>query len=607
MQSFKYSIQKFGLAASLSLVAIYASCSNNNNSTQNTGPVGVVRAALTGVPSDVSCIRIEVQGARFTSQDFDVMPGTDATLLVSGVSTGSVVITVKGFNAACASVTASTVAKWVSDPISAQVGTDGVTDVSANLHRNGQVSVGITFTDDPTCGAAGGFCPPSTCTDHMKDGMESDIDCGGGCAGCPHGGRCNVNSDCGSLLCDRGRCVPTCRDGVQNGTETAVDCGGECGFCNGQACMTSTQCASQTCTNGVCVVAAPTCTDGTHNGTETDVDCGGTCGQCINGQGCGTNADCVSGNCSMGLCQAAAPSCSDGIQNGTESDVDCGGSCTPCADGRCHDDSDCASNACELGRCKASCVDGVKNGTETDVDCGGNCNPCAEGLRCQVDADCTILCLDGICGSKRCLPVGTGTTAFFRADDNYADSIAGTQGFPIGGVTFAAGIHGDGFSLDGIASAVEIPSTSAIELTGELTIDAWINPTDNGGNGRIVDKIQAFGNDGYMLDLTGFHLRAIVGGEGIQSVGTVPANMFSHVAVTFVPGGTMTLYINGRPAAAMPVVQTGIPNNTHPVILGADQGGGSLFAGIIDEVRFWNNAVDGRNMQLLFGQGPVCP
>src|SRR5262249_19083649 len=155
---------------------------------------------------------------------------------------------------------------------------------------------------------------------------------------------------------------------------------------------------------------------------------------------------------------------------------------------------------------------------------------------------------NGTCASKRCLPVGTGVTAFFRADDTYDDSITGTQGFPIGSATFGPGIHGDGFLLDGVASAVEIPTYSAVDITGEFTIDAWINPTDVNGNGRIVDKIQPFGNDGYLLDLTGFHLRAIINGEGISTVATVPANTFTHVAVTFIPGGNATLFINGRPA-----------------------------------------------------------
>ena len=49
------------------------------------------------------------------------------------------------------------------------------------------------------------------------------------------------------------------------------------------------------------------------------------------------------------------PTCSDGIQNGDETDVDCGGpDCAGCADGgTCILASDCESNFCEDGVCKA--------------------------------------------------------------------------------------------------------------------------------------------------------------------------------------------------------------------------------------------------------------
>ena len=75
--------------------------------------------------------------------------------------------------------------------------------------------------------------PVSSCTDGIKNGSETGIDCGGDCTACA-----------------------TCNDGMQNGTEIDVDCGGDCPDC-------------------------PTCIDGIQNGIETGVDCGGDCGYCI--------------------------------------------------------------------------------------------------------------------------------------------------------------------------------------------------------------------------------------------------------------------------------------------------------------------------------------
>ncbi|MCB0654894.1 MAG: T9SS type A sorting domain-containing protein [Saprospiraceae bacterium] len=125
----------------------------------------------------------------------------------------------------------------------------------------------------------------ASCTDGIKNGDETGIDCGGSCAPCAtcNDGIKNGNEtgiDCG------GSCAPcaTCNDGIKNGNETGIDCGGSCAPC-------------------------ATCNDGIQNGDETGIDCGGSCGPC----------------------QPTTPTCNDGIQNGDETGIDCGGSsCAPC-------------------------------------------------------------------------------------------------------------------------------------------------------------------------------------------------------------------------------------------------------------------------------------
>jgi hypothetical protein len=84
----------------------------------------------------------------------------------------------------------------------------------------------------------------------------------------------------------------TCSDGVRNGGETDTDCGGPCPPCaDGQSCVTQNDCQSRVCTNNVCRV--PTCDDGVKNGSETGVDCGGgTCPGCPIGQACLVDTDC---------------------------------------------------------------------------------------------------------------------------------------------------------------------------------------------------------------------------------------------------------------------------------------------------------------------------
>ncbi len=114
--------------------------------------------------------------------------------------------------------------------------------------------------------------------------------------------------------------MAACDDGVRNGAETDVDCGGTCPPCAvGKVCIIATDCQSSNCAGSVCEDACPTqvgtCTspcDGTacassingiQDNTESDIDCGGICALtssqygCPAGKKCTQNADCKFGVC----------------------------------------------------------------------------------------------------------------------------------------------------------------------------------------------------------------------------------------------------------------------------------------------------------------------
>ena len=173
-----------------------------------------------------------------------------------------------------------------------------------------------------------GVVAPPTCDDGIKNGNETDVDCGGGglCPPCDDRKLCKGTADCVSTICSRGRCaMATCTDGITNGRETGPDCGGPCDPCVvGLPCRMGQDCQSGVCREDVCWTAA--CDDSVRNATETDIDCGGSeCDGCAVGQVCLGNADCESLTCVNGACVEA--SCEDRMQNGVETDIDCGGTC----------------------------------------------------------------------------------------------------------------------------------------------------------------------------------------------------------------------------------------------------------------------------------------
>jgi hypothetical protein len=242
-----------------------------------------------------------------------------------------------------------------------------------------------------------------TCADDLANGLETDIDCGGdACGPCKIGNNCQNDADCDSLECTSGTCVPydraacfdppdpdnpTCADCMKNGLETDKDCGGDsCDPCApGLQCFWDNDCESGVCQGatpktgvlGTCVDAArptcqvdpdgnETCADCVLNGLETDTDCGGdACPPCPVGKKCNNDADCDSGHCDGGVCgdsvafacpTSADPdnaTCADCVRNGSETDIDCGGdACQPCVTGKaCQYANDCKSKVCLLFTC----------------------------------------------------------------------------------------------------------------------------------------------------------------------------------------------------------------------------------------------------------------
>jgi hypothetical protein len=99
--------------------------------------------------------------------------------------------------------------------------------------------------------------------------------------------------------------VPTCSDGIRNGTETDIDCGGSCRRCaDDRTCVAANDCISGTCPDGTCVACTP-----------LDV-----CGSDANGQ-CSCSVDdnsgeptCRSSELLGGLSVPSCPDCPAGTE-----------------------------------------------------------------------------------------------------------------------------------------------------------------------------------------------------------------------------------------------------------------------------------------------------
>ncbi|MFO0616237.1 MAG: hypothetical protein U0414_26825 [Polyangiaceae bacterium] len=205
------------------------------------------------------------------------------------------------------------------------------TGVGGESSATASQSTSTTSSIDASSGVGGANSTPR-CDDHVLNGDESDIDCGGdACHPCEQDAHCKSDADCATLTCQATFCVafvdpgchpdprfPTCADCTQNGTETAVDCGGDaCPPCGaGVACLVDSDCESGACVAALCGAPQtgcapvdpdnPSCANCQRDGGETAVDCGGdACPPCADGLACLTDADCASALCVAAVCTPA--------------------------------------------------------------------------------------------------------------------------------------------------------------------------------------------------------------------------------------------------------------------------------------------------------------
>jgi hypothetical protein len=167
------------------------------------------------------------------------------------------------------------------------------------------------------------------CEDGEKDESESDVDCGGNCtAKCDINESCVRNSDCVSGLCNltTRKCrIASCFDNIRDGSESDIDCGGNClAKCEeGKYCLNNSDCRSKICNNITLKCEKDErCYNKKKDASagETDIDCGGICPPCGENKQCSEDADCAFGLlCLDGACRSKAI---ENNTNTTDSDGD---------------------------------------------------------------------------------------------------------------------------------------------------------------------------------------------------------------------------------------------------------------------------------------------
>jgi Concanavalin A-like lectin/glucanases superfamily/Immunoglobulin I-set domain len=214
-----------------------------------------------------------------------------------------------------------------------------------------------------------------------------------------------------------------------------------------------------------------------------------------------------------------------------------------------------------------------------------------------------------------CVPPASCLVSWWPGDSNALDIVGPNSGTFVGNAAYAPGVVGPAFSFDGqVGDYVSVPTSASLNITGPLTIEAWIQPQSvvltPGSDTCIIWKGDLGGTDvtsPYALAV-GLNNRVdglIANGVAqnlISSTTLLQVGVWYHVA--FVADGSNTkVYINGALDASAPQTLTPV-GSPYPVVIG---GGLSTsvnsFNGLVDELSLYNCALTSNQIAAIYAAG----
>jgi hypothetical protein len=133
--------------AGLGLIVLAAACSSPPGADAPEA-VAQASAAITQVPGQVLCLEVLVAGSTTSDTKLAVTTGESSVVSLTGLPVGAVTFTAYAYPTACTSVTTGVGATWLSNPVAATLTAGTVTNVTLEMHLNGESSVGIDFPGD---------------------------------------------------------------------------------------------------------------------------------------------------------------------------------------------------------------------------------------------------------------------------------------------------------------------------------------------------------------------------------------------------------------------------------------------------------------------------
>jgi len=164
----------------------------------------------------------------------------------------------------------------------------------------------------------------------------------------------------------------------------------------------------------------------------------------------------------------------------------------------------------------------------------------------------------------------------------------------ISGAAWTQGKYGSALSFDGADDYVDAGSGGSLDITGSVTVSAWVKTSTTGTYQTIASKASwSLGGNQYLLYVHNGQAR-FTGTNGSSEFNAVKngvtANEWHHVAGTY-ENNTFRVYVDGIPGTSSVLTGTKSTTTQH-FSIGASRVSSPIgfFPGIIDDVRVYNYA-----------------
>ena len=174
-----------------------------------------------------------------------------------------------------------------------------------------------------------------------------------------------------------------------------------------------------------------------------------------------------------------------------------------------------------------------------------------------------------------------------------------------GATTTSDAKYGRAGLFDGSNDYVEVPDSDSLDITGEITIEAWVKILNLDTANRIVSKRQGM-KSAYDFSFRGDASKQLniffCDGTNMDNLGSVPNvitdTLWHHVMVVR-NDYNVEFFVDGESAGTV-IAQYDMITLEYPVLIGCLGKAYSWFYGRIDEVRIYNRALTSTEIQILY-------